>query len=220
MKAIEQALGYTFHDPRHLQQALTHRSFGTPHNERLEFLGDSVLNCAVAHLLYQQFPDLPEGALSRLRASLVRQQARFEIAMRLEIGAHLRLGDGEVKSGGRQRPSILADALESLFGALFLDAGLDTAARVIQALYAAQVASIDPNQSAKDAKTLLQEVLQSRRLALPDYVLVGTRGEAHAQTFHIDCVIAALNIRTHGAGNSRRVAEQNAAQQAYNVLNG
>jgi ribonuclease-3 len=183
-------------------------------------LGDSVLNCAVAHLLYQQFPDLPEGALSRLRASLVRQQALFEIAMRLEIGAHLRLGDGEVKSGGRQRPSILADALESLFGALFLDAGFDTAARVIQALYAAQVASIDPNQSAKDAKTLLQEVLQSRRLALPDYVLVGTRGEAHAQTFHIDCVIAALNIRTHGAGNSRRVAEQNAAQQAYNVLNG
>lgn len=220
MKAIEQALGYTFRDPRHLQQALTHRSFGTPHNERLEFLGDSVLNCAVAHLLYQQFPDLPEGALSRLRASLVRQQALFEIAMRLNIGEHLRLGDGEVKSGGRQRPSILADALESLFGALFLDAGFDTAARVIQALYAAQVASIDPNQSAKDAKTLLQEVLQSRRLALPDYVLVGTRGEAHAQTFHIDCVIAALNIRTHGAGNSRRVAEQNAAQQAYNVLNG
>ncbi len=220
MKAIEQALGYTFRDPRHLQQALTHRSFGTPHNERLEFLGDSVLNCAVAHLLYQQFPDLPEGALSRLRASLVRQQALFEIAMRLNIGEYLRLGDGEVKSGGRQRPSILADALESLFGALFLDAGFDTAARVIQALYAAQVASIDPNQSAKDAKTLLQEVLQSRRLALPDYVLVGTRGEAHAQTFHIDCVIAALNIRTHGAGNSRRVAEQNAAQQAYNVLNG
>jgi ribonuclease-3 len=220
LKAIEQALGYTFRDPRHLQQALTHRSFGTPHNERLEFLGDSVLNCAVAHLLYQQFPDLPEGALSRLRASLVRQQALFEIAMRLNIGEHLRLGDGEVKSGGRQRPSILADALESLFGALFLDAGFDTAARVIQALYAAQVASIDPNQSAKDAKTLLQEVLQSRRLALPDYVLVGTRGEAHAQTFHIDCVIAALNIRTHGAGNSRRVAEQNAAQQAYNVLNG
>jgi ribonuclease-3 len=220
LKAIEQALGYTFHDPRHLQQALTHRSFGTPHNERLEFLGDSVLNCAVAHLLYQQFPDLPEGALSRLRASLVRQQALFEIAMRLNIGEYLRLGDGEVKSGGRQRPSILADALESLFGALFLDAGFDTAARVIQALYAAQVASIDPNQSAKDAKTLLQEVLQSRRLALPDYVLVGTRGEAHAQTFHIDCVIAALNIRTHGAGNSRRVAEQNAAQQAYNVLNG
>jgi ribonuclease-3 len=220
LKAIEQALGYHFRDPRHLQQALTHRSFGTPHNERLEFLGDSVLNCAVAHLLYQQFPDLSEGALSRLRANLVRQQALFEIAVTLHLGEYLRLGDGEVKSGGRQRPSILADALESLFGALFLDANFDAASQVIQALYATQVASIDPNQSAKDAKTLLQEVLQSRRLPLPDYALMGTRGEAHAQTFHIDCVIAALAIRTHGIGNSRRAAEQNAAQQAYNILNG
>ena len=220
MKAIEQALGYHFRDPRHLQQALTHRSFGTPHNERLEFLGDSVLNCAVAHLLYQRFPDLPEGALSRLRANLVRQQALFEIAVTLHLGEHLRLGDGEVKSGGRQRPSILADALESLFGALLLDAGFTEAARVIHALYAPRIANIDPNLSAKDAKTLLQEALQSRRLPLPDYVLVGTTGDAHAQTFRIDCVIAALNIRTQGEANSRRAAEQNAAQQAYNALNG
>ena len=220
MKAIEQALGYHFRDPRHLQQALTHRSFGTPHNERLEFLGDSVLNCAVAHLLYQRFPDLPEGALSRLRANLVRQQALFEIAVTLHLGEHLRLGDGEVKSGGRQRPSILADALESLFGALLLDAGFAEAARVIHALYAPRIANIDPNLSAKDAKTLLQEALQSRRLPLPDYVLVGTTGDAHAQTFRIDCVIAALNIRTQGEANSRRAAEQNAAQQAYNALNG
>ena len=220
MKAIEQALGYCFRDPRHLQQALTHRSFGTPHNERLEFLGDSVLNCAVAHLLYQQFPDLPEGALSRLRANLVRQQALFEIAVTLHLGEHLRLGDGEVKSGGRQRPSILADALESLFGALLLDAGFTEAARVIHGLYAPHIANIDPNLSAKDAKTLLQEALQSRRLPLPDYVLVGTTGDAHAQTFRIDCVIAALNIRTQGQANSRRAAEQNAAQQAYNAMNG
>ncbi len=220
MKAIEQALGYCFRDPRHLQQALTHRSFGTPHNERLEFLGDSVLNCAVAHLLYQQFPDLPEGALSRLRANLVRQQALFEIAVTLHLGEHLRLGDGEVKSGGRQRPSILADALESLFGALLLDAGFTEAARVIHGLYAPHIANIDPNLSAKDAKTLLQEALQSRRLPLPDYVLVGTTGDAHAQTFRIDCVIAALNIRTQGQANSRRAAEQNAALQAYNAMNG
>lgn len=220
MKAIEQALGYCFRDPRHLQQALTHRSFGTPHNERLEFLGDSVLNCAVAHLLYQQFPDLPEGALSRLRANLVRQQALFEIAVTLHLGEHLRLGDGEVKSGGRQRPSILADALESLFGALLLDAGFTEAARVIHGLYAPHIANIDPNLSAKDAKTLLQEALQSRRLPLPDYVLVGTTGDAHAQTFRIDCVIAALNIRTQGEANSRRAAEQNAALQAYNAMNG
>lgn len=220
MKAIERALGYSFRDPRHLQQALTHRSFGTPHNERLEFLGDSVLNCAVAQLLYQHFPDLPEGALSRLRANLVRQQALFEIAVTLHLGEHLRLGDGEVKSGGRQRPSILADALESLFGALLLDAGFTEAARVIHALYAPHIANIDPNLSAKDAKTLLQEALQSRRLPLPDYVLVGTTGDAHAQTFRIDCVIAALNIRTQGEANSRRAAEQNAAQQAYNAMSG
>lgn len=217
--AIEQALGYIFREPRHLRQALTHRSFGTPHNERLEFLGDSVLNCAVAHLLYARFPGLPEGVLSRLRANLVRQQTLFEIATGLGLGELLRIGEGEVKSGGRSRPSILADALESLFGAIFLDGGFDAAERVIHALYAPQVANINPDMPAKDAKTLLQEALQGRRLPLPEYMLAGTTGDAHAQTFRVDCVIPALDIRTRGEGASRRAAEQAAALAAYNEIN-
>lgn len=218
MITIEQALGYTFRQPRHLQQALTHRSFGTPHNERLEFLGDSVLNCAVAHLLYTRFPELPEGALSRLRANLVRQQSLFEIAVTLGLGALLRMGDGEVKSGGRNRPSILADGLESLFGAIFLDGGFAEAERVIHALYAPQLADIDPALPAKDAKTLLQEILQSRRLPLPAYELAGTAGDAHAQIFRVTCSIPALQICTQGEAASRRAAEQTAAQAAYNLI--
>ena len=218
MTAIEQAIGYTFRQPHHLHQALTHRSFGAPHNERLEFLGDSVLNCAVAHLLYAHFPDLPEGVLSRLRANLVRQQSLFEIAVTLGLGTLLKLGDGEVKSGGRNRPSILADGLESLFGAIFLDGGFAEAERVIHALYAPQLADIDPELPAKDAKTLLQEILQSRRLPLPAYELAGTMGDAHAQTFRVTCSIPALQICTQGEAASRRAAEQTAAQAAYNLI--
>ena len=218
MTAIEQAIGYTFRQSHHLHQALTHRSFGTPHNERLEFLGDSVLNCAVAHLLYVHFPDLPEGVLSRLRANLVRQQSLFEIAVTLGLGTLLKLGDGEVKSGGRNRPSILADGLESLFGAIFLDGGFAEAERVIHALYAPQLADIDPELPAKDAKTLLQEILQSRRLPLPAYELAGTMGDAHAQTFRVTCSIPALQICTQGEAASRRAAEQTAAQAAYNLI--
>ncbi|MES2367525.1 MAG: ribonuclease III [Pseudomonadota bacterium] len=218
MAAIEQALGYTFLQPRHLHQALTHRSFGTPHNERLEFLGDSVLNCAIAHLLYIHFPDLPEGVLSRLRANLVRQQSLFEIALTLELGTLLKMGDGEVKSGGRNRPSILADGLESLFGAVFLDGGFAEAERVIHALYAPRLADIDPDLPAKDAKTLLQEILQSRKLPLPVYELAGTAGDAHAQTFRVTCSVPALQICTQGEAASRRAAEQTAARTAYNQI--
>lgn len=219
MTAIEHAIGYQFKQPRLLTQAFTHRSFGTPHNERLEFLGDSILNCAIAFFLYQRFPDLPEGVLSRLRANLVRQQSLFEIASSLQLGDYLRLGDGEVKSGGRSRPSIMADALESIFGAVLLDSDFDQAQQVIHHLYADIIAAIDPQTPAKDPKTLLQEVLQSRHLPLPDYVLVHTSGQAHEQSFSMDCIIPALSIHTNGVANSRRAAEQAAALIAYqNIL--
>lgn len=216
--AIEHAIGYQFKQPKLLTQAFTHRSFGTPHNERLEFLGDSVLNCAVAQFLYTRFPDLPEGVLSRLRANLVRQQSLFEIADRLKLGEFLRLGDGEIKSGGRSRPSILADALESLFGAVLLDSNFDQAQQVIHHLYADSITAIDPKTPAKDSKTLLQEALQSRHLPLPDYVLVNTTGHAHEQVFSIDCIIPALTIHTTGVANSRRAAEQAAALTAYQAI--
>ena len=175
---LQQALGYTFNRADLLVQALTHRSYGAVNNERLEFLGDSVLNCSVARALYDAFPELPEGSLSRLRANLVRQETLAEIAAGLKLGDTLLLGEGELKSGGFRRPSILADALESLFGAIFLDAGFDEAQRVVRGLFDPLVAKIDPKASGKDAKTQLQEILQSRRLPLPDYRLVNTRGEA------------------------------------------
>lgn len=218
MTAIERAIDYQFKRTNLLTQAFTHRSFGIPHNERLEFLGDSVLNCAVAHMLYMRFPDLPEGVLSRLRANLVRQQSLFEIAEQLRLGDFLRLGDGEIKSGGRNRPSILADALESVFGAVLLDSDFNRAQQVIHHLYAESIAAIDPNTPAKDSKTLLQEVLQGRHLPLPDYSLVSTSGQAHEQIFTIDCIVPALSIHTTGVANSRRAAEQAAALTAYQAI--
>ena len=211
---LQQALGYTFIRSDLLVQALTHRSYGAANNERLEFLGDSVLNCTVARALYDAFPDLPEGSLSRLRANLVRQETLAEIAVGLKLGDSLRLGEGELKSGGFRRPSILADALESLFGAIFLDAGFDAAQRVVRGLFDPLVAQIDPKASGKDPKTQLQEILQSRRLPLPEYRLVGTDGEAHDQSFIVECVLAKPLLSTRGVGKSRRAAEQDAARQA------
>ena len=218
MTEIELAIGYQFKRTSLLTQAFTHRSFGIPHNERLEFLGDSILNCAVAHFLYLRFPDLPEGVLSRLRANLVRQQSLFAIAEQIHLGDFLRLGDGEIKSGGRSRPSILADALESIFGAVLLDSDFDHAQQVVHRLYSDSIAAIDPNTPAKDSKTLLQEVLQSRHLPLPDYTLIATSGQAHEQIFNIACVIPALDIHTSGLANSRRAAEQAAALTAYQTI--
>lgn len=215
---LEQGLGYRFQQRPLLQQALTHRSFGAPHNERLEFLGDSILNCVVAALLYRRFDGLREGELSRLRANLVRQESLHRIAERLKLGDFLRLGEGELKSGGFRRPSILADALEAVFGAIYLDAGFDAAQQVIEALCAEAVAQIDPKDAGKDPKTALQEYLQGRRYALPAYTLVGTHGEAHAQGFDVECAIAELGICTQGHGNSRRAAEQDAARQALQRL--
>ena len=211
---LQQALGYTFKQPELLTQALTHRSYGAANNERLEFLGDSVLNCSIARKLYETFPDLPEGSLSRLRANLVCQDTLAEIATSLRLGESLWLGEGELKSGGFRRPSILADALESLFGAILLDAGFDEAQRVVRGLFDPLVAKIDPKASGKDAKTQLQEMLQSRRLPLPEYRLVDTRGEAHDQSFIVECVLTKPSLTTRGMGKSRRAAEQEAAREA------
>jgi ribonuclease III len=205
------SLGHLFNNESLLRQALTHRSHGILHNERLEFLGDSVLNCVIARALYDTFPQLPEGTLSRMRANLVRQETLADIAASLNLGDYLLLGEGELKSGGFRRPSILADALESIFGAVYLDAGFDAARSVVLGLFAAAIADIDPKASGKDAKTQLQEWLQGQKQPLPDYRLVGTRGEAHDQEFVVTCQVPALGIKTQGQGRSRRAAEQEAA---------
>jgi ribonuclease III len=215
---LEQALGYRFTQPELLRQALTHRSHSSPHNERLEYLGDSVLNCTIATLLYLHFPGLKEGELSRLRANLVRQEALAEIAAGFGLGDVLRLGEGELKSGGFRRPSILADALEAVFGAIYLDAGFDAARTTIERLYRSRIELIDPRNTGKDAKTALQEWLQGRRLPLPHYELAETHGEAHAQEFVVHCSIPAIDLQVMGRGPSRRAAEQEAAQAALAKL--
>lgn len=208
-------LGYRFNRPELLRQALTHRSHSLPHNERLEFLGDSVLNCAVAGLIFRHFPNLTEGNLSRVRANLVNQQALAELAQTLELGESIRFGDGELKSGGDRRPSILADTLEALLGAIYLDGGFAQAEEVVISLFTPLLHGLDPQTLGKDPKTLLQESLQSRRLPLPQYSVIATTGEAHQQQFRVECLIPKLNIRTVGEGASRRGAEQEAAKEAY-----
>lgn len=211
LSRLSASLGYAFRQEGLLRQALTHRSYSAQHNERLEFLGDSVLNCIVARALYDTFSNLPEGTLSRMRANLVKQETLAEIAVRLKLGDYMLLGEGELKSGGFRRPSILADTLESIFGAVFLDAGFEAAQAVVLRQFEPIIASIDPSASGKDAKTRLQEWLQGRKHALPDYQLTGTRGEAHDQVFVVACHIPALGITTQGQGRSRRAAEQEAA---------
>lgn len=215
---LEAGLHYVFQRRELLSQALTHRSFGSQNNERLEFLGDSVLNCTVARALFSTFADLPEGSLSRLRANLVRQETLAEIAVHLKLGEILRLGEGEVKSGGFQRPSILADALESIFGAVLVDGGYDAADTVIRGLFNPLIAEIDPKASGKDPKTELQEMLQARRLPLPEYKLVETLGSAHDQIFNVDCLMSNPKVSTRGQGKSRRAAEQEAARLACALL--
>jgi ribonuclease-3 len=215
---LESALGHEFKRKELLRQALTHRSHGSPHNERLEFLGDSILNCVVAALLYRRFETLREGELSRQRANLVRQDSLARVAQTLNLGDYLLLGEGELKSGGFRRPSILADGLEAIFGAIFLDAGFATAQGVIERLYQSQVDQLDPKDSGKDPKTALQELLQGRKLPLPHYSLIATHGEAHAQEFDVECAIDALDIRVTGQGVSRRAAEQAAAAAAISRL--
>lgn len=215
---LERALGHHFRDSSLLRQALTHRSFGQPNNERLEFLGDGILNCVVAMALFDRFAGLREGEMSRLRASLVCQDALHRIATQLQLGDYLRLGEGEMKSGGFRRPSILADALEAVFAGVFLDQGFPAAKAVIDRLYAAAIEAIDPSVAAKDPKTALQELLQGSRLPLPTYTTVKVRGEAHAQEFEVMCEVHSLNVRATGRGPSRRAAEQQSAELALAQL--
>ena len=216
--ALCRELGYVFLQPQLLQRALTHRSHSQAHYERLEFLGDSVLNCVIAKHLYDSFPELPEGDLSRLRSNLVNQQTLFILAQQLHLGELLLLGEGERKSAGFRRPSILADALEALFGAIFLDTGFAEAQKVVLRLYVPFIAQADVQTLGKDAKTLLQEYLQGKRLALPKYTVKATQGEAHAQLFQVECEISQLKLITRGEGVSRRAAEQCAAESAYREI--
>ncbi len=201
-----------------LQQALTHRSHSSAHNERLEFLGDSVLNCVVASVLFDRYSKIDEGDLSRLRANLVKQQSLYEIAQRIELSNFLRLGEGELKSGGFRRPSILADTLEALFGAIFLDSGFDAASSVISAMYIPILDTVDPKTLGKDAKTLLQEFLQGKKIALPQYNVVATHGAAHNQEFEVECLVPKLDIQVFGTGGSRRAGEQAAAKSALEAV--
>lgn len=211
-------LGHVFMQPQLLQRALTHRSYAPEHNERLEFLGDSILGCVIANHLYSAFPYLSEGELSRLRSNLVREETLALLAQQLELGSHLMLGEGERKSGGFRRPSILADALEALFGAVFLDSGYADAEKAVLNLFIPYLAKVDVLTLGKDAKTLLQEYLQSKHIPLPNYSVVATQGEAHEQSFRVECAIPSLKISTHGEGSSRRNAEQQAAQAAYQII--
>ena len=215
---LQNRLGHTFKDAALLQQALTHRSHSSLHNERLEFLGDSILNCVVASLLFERYTKIDEGDLSRLRANLVKQQSLYEIAQKLELSHFLRLGEGELKSGGFRRPSILADTLEALFGAVFLDAGFDAARKVIRTLYISILDTVDPKTLGKDAKTLLQEFLQGKKIALPQYNVVATHGAAHNQEFEIECLVPKLDIQVFGTGGSRRAGEQAAAKLALEAV--
>ncbi len=208
---LEERIGHRFERAELLEQALTHRSFGSPHNERLEFLGDGVLGCAVAQALVERFPDLSEGELSRLRASLVREEALAAVAREIDLASYLRMGQGESTSGGADRPSILADALEAVYGAVFLDAGYDSARHAVLNTLGAALDSAGEGGTAKDAKTSLQEALQARRQALPRYEVVATLGVDHRQTFEVECVVETLGLRARGSGSSRRSAEQKAA---------
>jgi ribonuclease-3 len=218
LDALQQRLGHVFSQPGLLTRALTHRSFGHEHNERLEFLGDAVLNMAVSALLYQRFSGSDEGDLTRVRAHLVREESLHRAALALGLPQVLRLSEGESRGGGAQRASILADALEALIGAAFLDGGFDAAQQVVRRLFGELIDSTEIDNWSKDAKTELQEWLQARRLAVPSYRIVATRGQAHAQTFEVECQVAPLGLAEHGEGRSRRAAEQQAARRMLEGL--
>lgn len=213
-----QKLGYVFESSELLQEALTHRSLGLPNNERLEFLGDSVLNCVVSILLIRRFPLLPEGDLTRLRANFVNQEALYQLASGLGINKLVLLGEGERKSGGHCRPSILADTMEAIIGAIYLEGGFSAVKQVVVSLYEPLLKQLDLDACGKDPKTLLQEYLQSHKIDLPEYHILSTQGDTHAQVFHVECIIPKFAIRAHGEGTSRRRAEQEAAHKAYQFI--
>ena len=208
---LQSRLQHQFADPALLQRAVTHRSFSADHNERLEFLGDSVLNLAVASLLYRRLSAQPEGDLSRVRANMVKQDTLHQLALGLRLPEVLRLGEGESRSGGHKRPSILADALEAVIGAIYLDAGYTPAEALVHRLFEAVEINPQMQAAAKDAKTALQEWLQGRKMQLPQYRVVGTVGAAHKQTFDVECAIPELSLTERGIGGSRRAGEQSAA---------
>ena len=215
---LQRHIGYRFSRPELLSRALTHRSHSALHNERLEFLGDSILNCVVAAELFERFAGLSEGELSRLRAHLVREESLHQVAQTLRLGDSLQLGEGELKSGGFARPSILADAFEALIGAVFVDGGFSAAREAICRLYDPLLEGLDPKSLGKDPKTLLQELLQARKIALPQYSVVATHGVAHRQDFEVECLIPQLSVRATGNGTSRRNAEQEAAMHAFEQI--
>lgn len=211
-------LGYQFLNRQLIEKALTHRSASNHHNERLEFLGDAVLGMVIAKALFAKFPKVDEGQLSRMRSSLVKGKTLAVIAKEIELGDYIYLGEGELKSGGFRRASILADAFEAVIGAVYLDSGFDEANQLILKLYNKRLTELDPSEVTKDPKTRLQELLQSRRFSLPEYELLSVTGEAHEQTFEVVCVISEKSIKTVGTGSSRRNAEQLAAEKAFSEL--
>jgi ribonuclease-3 len=215
---LERRIGHRFQDPALLAQALTHRSFGSPHYERLEFLGDSVLGCAVTELLYQRYPGLPEGKLSRMRAGLIREESLARVARELGIAAFLRLDESTARNEGAERPSILADALEAVYGAVFLDGGYGAAQDVIARTLETALAGLDPDAVEKDAKTRLQEYLQAKRRAKPQYRVVSTSGAKQSLVFEVECAVADLDLKTTGNGSSRQRAEQQAAGNLLKLL--
>ncbi|HQU16533.1 MAG: ribonuclease III [Chromatiales bacterium 21-64-14] len=215
---LESALGYRFDDPEYLAWALTHRSAGSRNNERLEFLGDAILSFVIAAELYERFAQADEGELSRLRAALVKRESLAILARNLNLGDFLALGGGELKSGGFRRESILADAMEAVFGAVYLDGGWETCRDLILRMYRERLEELPQEGVRKDPKTRLQEHLQSRRLPLPDYQVTGVSGEDHAQTFTVACGVAELGLLVEGVGRSRRKAEQAAASVALSRL--
>jgi len=218
LDALQVRLGHVFSQPALLHRALTHRSSGNEHNERLEFLGDAVLNMAVSGLLYQRFGGSDEGDLTRVRAHLVREESLHRAALGLGLPAVVRLSDGETRGGGAQRASILADALEAIIGAAFLDGGYAPAHEVVRRLFGELIDSTEIDSWSKDPKTELQEWLQARRIAVPAYRIAATRGQAHAQTFEVECAVSALGLAERGEGRSRRSAEQQAARRLLELL--
>jgi ribonuclease-3 len=218
LDALQQRLGHPFARSALLVRALTHRSYGADHNERLEFLGDAVLSLAVSSLLYERFAGSDEGDLTRVRAHLVREDSLYRVALSLGLPEVLRLSEGEARGGGAQRPSILADAVEALIGATFLDGGFDCALAVVRRLFGEVIATTEVDSWSKDAKTELQEWLQARKLPVPAYRITATRGQAHNQTFEVECAVPALHLAEQGEGKSRRAAEQEAARRMLETL--
>ncbi len=217
-RKLQSDLGYEFKNQKLLQQALTHRSHGMPHNERLEFLGDSILNFTVSTFLFAEHAEMNEGDLSRVRANLVKQSALAEIANTLGLSEYLRLGEGELKSGGFRRPSILSDAVEAILGAIYLDGDYLAVRGVLEHLYRPLLDNLDTNTLGKDAKTLLQELVQGRGYGLPLYEVVNMHGMAHDQTFDVLCQVPQLNIKVQASGTSRRAAEKAAASLAIKEI--